>query len=68
MKLANNSRKVVAGEKSAGELAEPAMATAAFLFGYPDQLNDWFWNAYDIMNGMEPRPSDLIRRRPKRER
>lgn len=68
LKLANNSRKVIAGEKEAGELAEPAMATAAFLFGYPDQFNDWFWNAYDMMNGMEPRPSDLIRRRPKRER
>ena len=48
---------------------EDAMQTAAFLFGYPDQFNDWFWNAYDASAGnMDPELRDLVRRRPKRER
>jgi hypothetical protein len=48
--------------------AEDTMQALAFVFGYPDQFNDWFWNAIDIASGMDPRLGDLIRRRPKRER
>jgi len=44
------------------------MQAASFLFGYPDQFNDWLWNLHDVMGGMEPKPMDLIRRRPRRER
>lgn len=68
LKLAGDVGKVAQGKKEMGDLAEPTMATMAFLFGYPDQFNDWFWNAHDIMNGMKPTPEDLVRRRPKKER
>ena len=39
----------------AGDLAEPAAGVASFFMRYPDQLNDWFFNAYDVLSGkMEP--------------
>lgn len=57
------------GKNDAERSAEDVMQAAAFLFGYPDQFNDWLWNLYDVSaNGMEPQFRDLIRRRPKRER
>lgn len=43
--------------------------TAAYLTGTPDQLNAWFWNAYDYYkNGMAPIPMDIMKRRPREER
>lgn len=54
--------------KSGKATTEDTMTSLAFVFGYPDQFNDWFWNAYDAANGMNPRLEDLIRRRPRKER
>jgi hypothetical protein len=48
---------------------EAGSAPAAFVLKYPDQFNDWFWNAHDVLSGsMEFEFGDLARRRPKRER
>lgn len=80
-KLAATGKGFAEGKKSGAELAEAA--TGAFAFtgvpvlntpapmltkGFPDILNKWFWNAYDIYNGMQPEFQDLFKRRPKRER
>lgn len=67
--LAEKASKVARGEKESGYLIEPALESAAFLLGFPDQYNDWFMNGYDILSGnMTPRFTDLVRRRPKKER
>ena len=61
--------KWVKGDKETKDLLEAASTFGAFLVPYPDQFNDWFWNAYDILNeGMEPQFTDLIKRRPLEER
>ncbi len=40
-----------------------------FMQAYPDQFNTWLWNTVDaVHNGMTPRPSDMMKRRPARER
>lgn len=47
----------------------PARPIPLLTPAYPDQFNAWFWNAYDYFaNEMEPRPTDIMRRRPKMER
>ncbi len=67
--LIGKAAKVANGDKEVGDLVEPAMESASFIFGYPDQINDWFMNAYDVLSGnMAPRLTDLVRRRPKKER
>lgn len=69
LKLASTAEKVWQGQKEGGELVEPTAALASFFFRYPDQLNDWFFNAYDALAGnMQPELRDLVRRRPKKER
>jgi hypothetical protein len=40
------------------------MAAAAFALKYPDQFNDWFWTAYDVLSGdMEFEFGDLVRKK-----
>ncbi|MEA4835187.1 MAG: hypothetical protein VB133_08635 [Anaeromusa sp.] len=69
LKLASTAEKVWQGQKEGGELVEPTAALASFFLRYPDQLNDWFFNAYDALSGnMQPELRDLVRRRPKKER
>jgi hypothetical protein len=50
-------------EKIEAAVKVPMMAT-----GTPMQFTAWFFNAADIANGMEPKISDALRRRPKRDR
>ena len=55
--------------KSLRENTEMGMQVAAFLFRYPDQINDWLNNAYDIATGeTEFQGTDIVRRRPKKDR
>ncbi len=69
LKLLGTAQKIAQGQKGIGELAEPIAANASFFFKYPDQLNDWFFNAYDVLAGnMSPELRDLVKRRPARER
>lgn len=50
-------------------LAESTTKLASYLIGYPDQMNAWFWNAYDYQqNNMKPQIGDIFQRRPKNER
>jgi len=68
-KMVPTTVKAIKGEKPISEALETDATAMAFLFKYPDQFNDWFWNAYDIAMGeMQARPSDLMRRRPRNER
>lgn len=59
-----------ASRKSANEQkAEGAAKLLSFAVPYPQTVNDAAFNLADIIfNGMSARPSDLIRRRPARER
>lgn len=69
LKLANIAQKVAEGEKELGDMAEPTANVASFFMKYPDQLNDWFFNAYDVLSGnMSPKLRDLVKRRPAKER
>ena len=69
LSVANKFDDVLTGKKEPGDLAEPMSQSAAFLFGFPDQINDWCWNAYDIFSdNMDPELRDLVRRRPRKER
>lgn len=57
------------GKKQGGDLVEPALNVASFVARYPDQINDWLMNAYDIAVGnIQPQLLDLVKRRPKKER
>ncbi len=59
----------VRGKKSGQDTSETLAKAASYLAPYPNQLNTWFFNAYDyVFNGSTPRPRDLYRRRPKKER
>ena len=50
-------------------LAETTTRLASYLTGYPNQINTWFWNAYDYQNNnMSPQWQDLFKRRAKNER
>ncbi len=64
-----------AGQKMMKDDAEPAdkaeaiAAASAFLLKYPDQINDWFFNAWNLLQDeMDFEFMDLAKRRPKRER
>ena len=58
----------VEGTKTGQQAIEAASKAAAvgipFLTpAYPDQFNVWFWNVYDYaMNGVDPKPGDVLRR------
>lgn len=57
------------GKKKGQDVLESGTKAASYLAPYPNQLNTWFFNAYDyVFNGSTPRPRDLYRRRPKKER
>lgn len=57
------------GKKKGQDVLESGAKAASYLAPYPNQLNTWFFNAYDyVFNGSTPRPRDLYRRRPKKER
>ena len=57
------SENTTEAQKLEAVVKVPMMAT-----GTPKQFSDWFWNGFDIANGMDAKPSDLYRRRPKKER
>lgn len=62
-------KKYAKGEATEQELVESLSKIASVAVPYPEQLNAWFFNAYDyITNGMEPIFDDLYRRRPVRKR
>ena len=57
------------GKKSGQQTAETVAKAASYLAPYPNQLNTWFFNAFDyVFNGMSPQARDFYRRRPKKER
>lgn len=57
------------GKKKGQDVLESGAKAASYAVPYPQQLNTWFFNAYDyVFNGSTPRPRDLYRRRPKKER
>lgn len=67
--LGKTAARATSGKASGQELAEATAKAASFAYPYPDQLNQWFFNAYDwTVNGMAPKAEDLYRRRPKKER
>lgn len=69
IKLASTAKRYTEGKVQTPELLERGSGVASFFLRYPDQLNDWFWNAYDIISGtMDPEARDLLRRRPRKER
>ena len=69
IKLASTAKRYTEGKAQTPELLERGSGVASFFLRYPDQLNDWFWNAYDIISGnMDPEARDLLRRRPRKER
>ena len=70
-KLASKAQSYVKGTGKTNEqdLAEAAAKVAAYGTGYPDQMNAWFFNAYDyFVNGMDPELTDMMKRRPKKDR
>lgn len=57
------------GDTEYKDAAEAITHALTFSTGTPDQLMNWFWNLFDIaVEGMEPKPGDLLRRRPASER
>lgn len=51
------------------ELVEPLAAGVSTMAGIPNQLNTWFWNAWDFFsNDMDLQLSDIYSRRPRNER
>lgn len=53
----------------AAQKLEAITKLGSYVVPYPDQFNVWFWNVNDyLFNDMNPRISDIVRRRPKRER
>lgn len=59
----------VRGKKKGQDVLESGAKAASYAVPYPQQLNTWFFNAADyVFNGSTPRPRDLYRRRPKKER
>ena len=69
IKLFSTAKRYTEGKATTPEILERGSGVASFFLRYPDQFNDWFWNAYDIIQGnMEPELRDLARRRPRKER
>lgn len=60
---------VARGEAEPSAIVEPLANTLGMYYGVPGQFNTLFFNGYDtLFNNMEPRPTDIMKRRPKRER
>lgn len=69
IRTAKKANRVVTGKAEVEELVEPATNVLAMRYGLPQQITAWFWNAYDIfVNDMDLQGSDVLRRRPARER
>jgi hypothetical protein len=72
--IANAASKVKnyvygSGTTDEQDVVESVAKAGAYGFGYPDQFNAWFFNAYDyFVNGMDPDLQDLMKRRPKKKR
>lgn len=66
--LAKTAKKTLSADGSAQDLAESAAKLASFVYPYPDQINQWAFNALDIAGGKEPKVEDLYRRKPRKER
>ena len=61
--------KAITEGAEAEEVLEPATTLGSYYLGIPGQINKLFWNAYDILfNDMDPRFTDLLKRRPQKER
>ena len=57
------------GKTTGQDVAESAAKATAYGAGYPQQFNDWFFNAYDyLMNSSDPELQDIMKRRPANER
>jgi hypothetical protein len=57
------------GKTTGQDVVEATAKIASYGTGYPDQMNAWFFNAYDyFVNGMDPELTDMMKRRPKKKR
>lgn len=67
--LINTVKKLKSDRTDTTQKLESVTKLGSYLVPYPDQFNAWFWNVSDyLFNDMNPRVSDIVRRRPKRER
>jgi hypothetical protein len=70
-KLATKAQSYAKGTGKTNEqdVAEAVAKVASYGTGYPDQMNAWFFNAYDyFVNSMDPELIDMMKRRPKKKR
>lgn len=69
LRTSGKIHKILADDDPWSDLIEPAAGLAGTVVGVPQQLNKWFFNAYDILfNDMDIQYGDLYRRRRKSER
>jgi len=66
--LGNFIGKMKSDTATKGQKAEAVARLSSLAVPYPDQLNVWVFNAADYANGMTPKPEDVLRRRPVKER
>jgi len=65
---ANIAKKIASANATKQDVAESTTKAAAYLAGYPDQFNAWFWNLYDYAeNGAQPKSQDVFKRIDKNE-
>lgn len=69
IRAADTGIQFMSGDKDFMDLMERGADVAAYMWPYPQMVNDLFFNAYDmVINGMEPSIEDVYRRRPAKER
>ncbi len=69
LRTSGKIHKILTDDDPWSDLIEPAIGLAGTVIGVPQQLNKWFFNAYDILfNDMDAEFGDVYRRRPKKER
>lgn len=69
LRMGKKLHKIIADDDPLSDLIEPATGLAGTVIGVPQQLNKWFFNAYDMLfNDMDAEFGDFYRRRPKKER
>jgi hypothetical protein len=69
LRVGQTAIKATQGKAGTQEVAESTTKAMSYLLPYPDQLNQWFWNVYDMTsNGMSPEVQDFYKRRPKKDR
>jgi hypothetical protein len=66
--LAGTLHSAAEGNKGVDTVLESGSKIAGYITPYPDMFNNWFWNAWDYMNGMEPKMGDILKRRAASER